>query len=94
LLRVIQFFNAGGLQCAEAPETTEDGYLPGAGSATACCPHASDYDGGANWRISLTELIRLIQFFNSGAYNYCPEASTEDGYCAGPRVDIAGGRNA
>jgi hypothetical protein len=84
LLRVIQFFNSGGFQCAAAPDATEDGYLPGAGDAHGCCPHASDYIGsGPDWSIQLTELLRLIQFFNIGGYHYCPGDATEDGYCPG-----------
>jgi hypothetical protein len=31
----------------------------------------------------LTELLRLIQFFNSGGYSHCPASATEDGYCPG-----------
>lgn len=81
LLRVIQFFNAGGLHCAAAG-ATEDGYAPGNGAADTCCPHASDY-APMNWQISLPELLRLIQFFNVGGYTPCPDAGTEDGYCPG-----------
>jgi len=45
-------------------------------------PHASDYNP-QNWIISLSELLRLIQFFNSGGYFPCPDAGSEDGYCPG-----------
>ncbi len=81
LLRVIQFFNSSGYQCAEG---TEDGFAPGTGKSD-CCPHASDYNADliASWSVDLTELLRLVQFFNIGAYNACPEDGTEDGYCAG-----------
>jgi len=81
LLRVIQFFNSDGLHCAASPGATEDGYVPGPGSPQTCCPHNSDYRGGANWRVDLTELLRLIQFFNFGAYHPC--AGGEDGFCPG-----------
>ena len=27
------------------------------------------------------DLLRLIQFFNTGGYTYCPESGTEDGFC-------------
>jgi len=57
--------------------------VPGAGANHACAPHASDYDGGASWTIMLTELLRLIQFYNSGGYHACPGEGTEDGYCPG-----------
>ncbi len=52
-------------------------------SATACQPHGSDYQGGlADWNISLSELLRGIQFYNMRGYYRCLEDS-EDGYCAG-----------
>ncbi len=41
--------------------------------------HTSDQDG--DWHISLSELLRVIQFFNSGGF-HC-EAGTEDGYAPG-----------
>ena len=78
LLRVIQFFNSTGFQCQE---DTEDGYSPEQGN-TNCSPHASDYHpNGPDWQIDLSELLRFIQFFNSGHYHACPEQETEDGYC-------------
>jgi hypothetical protein len=82
LLRVIQFFNVRGYQCVTLPATSEDGYLPGTGEEHACAPHTSDYSP-QDWQINLTELLRLIQFFNLRAYHPCPEMSTEDGYCPG-----------
>jgi hypothetical protein len=81
ILRVIQFYNLGDFRCAIPPESTEDGYAPGVGD-TSCAPHDSDY-APQDWRIGLSELLRLIQFFNTGGYSYCPESSTEDGFCPG-----------
>jgi hypothetical protein len=85
LLRVIQFFNLGGFHCAEPPESTEDGYVPGPGANESCVGYASDYNPGGTrtWSIDLTELLRVIQFFNIGGYHYCPAESTEDGFCPG-----------
>jgi len=80
LLRVIQFFNMGGFQCATDQDDSEDGYVAGAGSNHNCLRHGSDY-GPQDWQISLTELLRLIQFFNIGGYVVCPDQNTEDGYC-------------
>ena len=80
LLRVIQFFNSGGYHCADNPEDTEDGYIPGIGDNITCKPHVSDYNP-QDWNIQLTELLRLIQLFNSGGFSYCPEMATEDNYC-------------
>jgi hypothetical protein len=77
LLRVIQFFNSGGLHCAADLGATEDGYTPGAGAST-CAVHSSDYNP-QDWKVGLSELLRLIQFFNSSAYAPCDDG--EDGYC-------------
>lgn len=74
VLRVIQFYNAGGLQCSGG---TEDGYAPGTGNE-GCAPHASDYDPN-DWTIDLGELLRLIQLFNMKSIVSCE--SSEDGYC-------------
>lgn len=74
LLRVIQFFNVGGLSCEEG---TEDGYAPVAGGDETCGPHDSDYEP-QDWKVNLTELLRLIQIFNSGGYGL--DVTTEDGY--------------
>lgn len=81
LLRVIQFFNMHGYHCA-GNVTSEDGYLPGESTDHVCAPHGSDY-APQNWQISLSELLRLIQFFNMGSYHACPSGDTEDGYCPG-----------
>ena len=82
LLRIIQFFNIGGFYCEAG---TEDGYAPGATGDTSCAIHQSDYMP-QDWKIELSELLRIIQFFNSGGYHACPDAdpATEDGYCVGP----------
>ncbi len=81
LLRVIQFFNSNGYHCVVAPENSEDGYAPGKDGNHSCRPHSSDYNP-QDWEISLTELLRLIQIFNSGGYYLCP-AQSEDNYCIG-----------
>ncbi len=77
LLRVIQFFNTGSFNCQAG---TEDGFGIGGLDIESCCPHDSDYNA-QDWAINLTELLRLIQFFNSGGYSFCPMDGTEDGYC-------------
>jgi len=84
LLRVIQLFNSGALQCASPPASTEDGYAPGTGNQS-CAPYAADYDP-QDWTISLSELLRIIQFYNSGGLHPCPDNDppSEDGYCPGP----------
>jgi len=75
LLRVVQFFNMGGYHCAGAD--TEDGLAPGPGADQDCAPHDSDYEP-QDWTIGLSEVLRLVQFFNSGGY-YGP-AFSEDGF--------------
>ncbi len=79
LLRVVQFFNFGGYHCALPEEPSEDGYIPGYEGNKTCRPHASDYNP-QDWVINLSELLRLIQFFNMGGYYPC---ESEDGYCPG-----------
>lgn len=80
LLRVVQFFNMGGYHCALPGEQSEDGYIPGYEGDRTCTPHASDYNP-QDWMISLSELLRLVQFFNMGGYYPCE--GSEDGYCPG-----------
>lgn len=62
------------------PANYPDGYAPGAGGDISCASHSSDYQE-QNWVISLSELLRLIQFYNSLAYHVCAEG--EDGFCPG-----------
>ncbi|HPO14815.1 MAG TPA: leucine-rich repeat domain-containing protein [Candidatus Hydrogenedentes bacterium] len=77
LLRVIQFFSNGGFHCETG---TEDGYAPGITGDHSCTPHDSDYNQ-QDWTIVLSELLRLIQYFNSGSYYSCSDS--EDGFCPG-----------
>ncbi|MBI1321530.1 MAG: hypothetical protein GC168_21645 [Candidatus Hydrogenedens sp.] len=78
LLRLVQFYNSGGYGCLGG---TEDGFGPGA-TDRLCCPHESDYSQGCpDWNIDLSELLRLIQFYNVDGYTACPDDATEDGYC-------------
>lgn len=81
LLRVIQFFNSDALYCEEG---TEDGFQPGKGADYSCKPHDSDYNP-RDWSISLNELLRLIQFYNSNGYH--GECGTEDNFEPGQGQD-------
>lgn len=76
LLRLIQFFNSGGIHCDAG---SEDGYAPGTGDQT-CGAYGADYNP-QDWNIGLEELLRLIQFFTSACYH--PETGTDDGYAPG-----------
>lgn len=79
LLRAVQFYNSPGYHCDPGGE---DGYNPGADAAARqCAPHASDF-APLDWRIDLAELLRLIQFYNTGAYHRA--CGTEDGFAPGP----------
>jgi len=80
LLRTIQLYNAGGYRCPPQGVLTEDNFVPGAGALPDCGRHSADY-APADARIDLTELLRLIQFYNSGGLYPCPDLGTEDGYC-------------
>ena len=85
LLRVIQFFNSDGYHCAQEGDLSDEGFMPGPGPAL-CQPHDADYfDGGSDWVINLSELLRIIQFYNLKGYHACPDAdpATEDGFCTG-----------
>ncbi|MBI1321238.1 MAG: hypothetical protein GC168_20115 [Candidatus Hydrogenedens sp.] len=82
VLRVVQFFNAGGLHCPATEQATEDGFFPGAGADHTCDPHDSDYSP-QDWMVSINELLRTIQYFNAQGYYYCPVQETEDGFCPG-----------
>lgn len=52
-------------------------YPPEIGSA--CLTHTADYSP-QDWSISLSELLRAIQFYNLGGVQQCP-GQGEDGYC-------------
>ena len=79
LLRVIQFYNLPGYHCAATPDATEDGYVPGVDElAQECTPHSSDYQI-LDWKISLSELLRTIQFYNVAGFTPCEGG--EDGFC-------------
>jgi hypothetical protein len=76
LQRVAQFYNIGGYHCAL--ESSEDGYTAGVGEDQNCNPHNADY-ATQDWTISLSELLRMIQFYQATGYALCELG--EDGYC-------------
>ncbi|MBI1321381.1 MAG: trypsin-like serine protease [Candidatus Hydrogenedens sp.] len=78
-LRVIQFYNASAYHCDASK--SEDGYLPGPPEGEIdgeCLPHNSDFIE-VDYVISLSELLRLIQYYASTGYTFCGEG--EDGFC-------------
>ncbi len=83
LMRVIQFYNTGGYHCADTPTSTEDGFEPGLGDNHSRAAHHSDYNP-QDWQINQSELLRLIQFYNTGGYHV--DATGEDGFAQGKTV--------
>lgn len=83
LLRIIQLYNAGGYTCAGSLADSEDGFIVGPQGAgdVECLPHSADYLD-ANNQISLSELLRMIQYYNAGLIRYCPGKASEDTFCA------------
>lgn len=77
LLRVVQFFNTDVFHCQSG---TEDGYAVGTG-AQDCRFHDSDFMFPRNWSISISELLRLIQLYNSKFYHV--SLDSEDGFAPG-----------
>jgi len=79
LLRVIQFYNIKSDYSCD-PDG-KDGYGFGEDDMT-CGPHSSDYtkadQSREDRRISLSELLRIIQFYNSSGYHTDPNG--EDGF--------------
>lgn len=61
--------------------STEDGYAPDAGD-TGCDASEQRLDP-QDFHISLSELLRVIQFYNSQGYFACAAQNTEDGFCPG-----------
>jgi hypothetical protein len=85
LLRVIQLFNTNmGKYICDG--TSEDGYASGDDAAMrTCMQHSADSDD--NWELSLSELLRVIQFWSLGGYHRATPADegfpTADGFAPG-----------
>ncbi len=76
VLRVIQLYNAGRFGCDA--QNLEDGFTPD-GIDESCAPHDGDYVP-SDFTFSLSELLRVIQFYGIGGYIACPGIG-EDGFC-------------
>jgi hypothetical protein len=62
---------------------SEDGYGVGPGPKSTT-PHHSDYYGGANWRITVHELVRMVDLFTATPdHSYHPYPGSEDGFRKG-----------
>jgi hypothetical protein len=75
LLRVISYYNAGGYKTDE--DNGKDNFAPGAGPITRG-HHSADYENGGNGAISLTELLRVISYYNAGGYHTDPGNGKDD----------------
>ncbi len=78
LLRVIQLYNSREYHC---DGDSEDGFAGGPGQRE-CSPHDSDYGVSQNWKVGISELLRLIQLYNLGGYHV--DTGAEDGFAPGP----------
>jgi hypothetical protein len=76
LWRVISYYQQG-YHCDSA---SIDGFAPGEGPRD-CSPHDSDFME-QDWKISLSELLRLIQLHNARGYQ--PDPLSEDGFAPLP----------
>ena len=76
VVRVIQLYNAARFGCD--PLNTEDGFTPG-GEVESCAPHDGDY-APVDFAFSLSELLRVIQFYSVGGYSVC-DGVGEDNFC-------------
>jgi len=83
LLRVVQLYNGDGYRCGEGAD--EDGYLMGASDVPqgGCIHHDSDF-APKDYNINLSEVLRIVQFYNLGVCVYCMNVNpaTEDSFCA------------
>lgn len=69
--------SASGIDALPVPLAFEG---PGVTIADPGGQHAGDYI--ADWRVSVSELLRIIQFYNTGSFHCSP--ATEDGFAPGP----------
>ncbi len=79
LLRTIQFYNLSGYHCNSE---SEDGFAPSVDASAQDCPHHSADYNPQDWSITLQELLRVIQIYNTGSYYPC--GIGEDGFCPAP----------
>jgi len=82
-LRVYELHSATATHDYHADPTTEDGYAPGPGPQDGL-PHSADYLGGADWRIEMSEVLRMVDLFTStDDHSYSPYPSGDDGFQKG-----------
>ncbi len=95
LLREIELYTATTEHEYSCDSWWVDGYALGSGDRT-CGAHSGDWEGGADWHISMNELLRMIELFSATAnHAYCADpGNTEDGFRTGPCGKDAGAKAA
>jgi hypothetical protein len=86
MLRVVQIYNMTATGAYHCDPEGEDGYNPGDGDQKSCDPHTSDYNP-KDWKINLSELLRMVQFYTLRGYHALPDGVDDeegDGLLAGP----------
>lgn len=82
-LRVLELHAATAGHDYHSSPGSIDGYNVGPGQKTGKAHH-SDYYGGANWRITMHELVRMVDFFSASPdHSYHPYPGSEDGFRKG-----------
>jgi hypothetical protein len=82
-LRVVELHGATPGHDYSTNVVSEDGYSVGTGPQ-AGTPHSSDFDGTSDWRISMKEVLRMIDLFTSTEdHSYSPDPTGDDGFRKG-----------
>lgn len=84
-LRVLELHTATESHDYHADHDGEDGFAVGFGPHEGF-PHSSDFDGVPDWKISLSEVLRMIDLFTSTPdHEYFPDPLGDDGFSKGVR---------
>ena len=82
-LRVYELHSTTATHDYHIDTTTEDGYAPGPGPHDGLT-HSADYLDGADWRIEMSEVLRMVDLFTSTEdHSYSPYPSGDDGFQKG-----------
>lgn len=82
-LRVLELHAATASHEYHANPESGDGYGVGPGPKSGA-PHSSDYYGGADWRVTVHELVRMVDLFSATPdHSYHPYPYAEDGFRKG-----------
>lgn len=82
-LRVVEFYRATPGHDYHVNAASRDGYAVGDGPKTGY-PHTGDYIEGADWKMGVNELLRMIDLFTSTPdHTYSMNLESEDGFQKG-----------